>query len=146
MKALWAALLLASGVLLTDCKPADEAQAPPGAAQAYRSQMELGRALEIQPRRLSMGGDIGSHACIRGSYTHRYQAADGGVWLCCIPPNEILSSSFNCSGSVVSILFPGSDDMKIRYCSLAHPTSTQPGFIPACVPAPLEAPGLDEPN
>ncbi|MGL4961864.1 MAG: hypothetical protein ACRC67_11565 [Inquilinus sp.] len=146
MKTLWAALFLASGVLLIGCKPAGEAQAPPGVATAYRSEIELGRTLEIRPRRLSTGGDIGNNSCIRGSYTHRYQATDGDVWLCCIPPNEILSSSFNCSGSVISILFPDSDDMKIRYCSLSHPTSTEPKFIPVCVPAPLEAPGLDEPT
>ena len=146
MKTFSVALFLACGVLLTTCKSADEAQVSSGAAKAYRSEMEFGRTLEIRPRRLSMGGDIGNNACIRGSYTHRYQAANGDVWLCCIPPNEILSSSFNCSGSVIPILFPNSDDMKIRYCSLSHPTSTEPSFIPVCVPAPLQAPGLDEPG
>ena len=117
--------------------------------RTYRTEVSLGRTLALTPRRLPANGDPASHACVRGDYTHVYQTSQGmsgdrEVWLCCIPVEEILSNSFRCADSPFPALFGGTDDAKIRYCSLAHPTSTEPSYIPVCIPAPLQAPGLDE--
>ena len=70
-------------------------------------------------------------------------SGDREVWLCCLPVEEILSHSFRCEDSLFPALFGDNDYTKIRYCSLAHPTSTEPRYIPVCIPAPLRAPGLD---
>ena len=89
-----------------------------------------------------------AHVCVRGDYTHVYETSQGlsgdrEVWLCCIPVDEILRDSFRCADSRFPALFGSSDYMRIRYCGLAHPTSREPRYIPICIPAPLQAPGLD---
>jgi hypothetical protein len=101
------------------------------------------------PAQAFPGGDPASHACIRGEYTHVYETSQGlggdrEVWPCCIPVDEILSDSFRCAASPFPALFGDTDDTKIRYCSLAHPTATEPRYIPVGIPAPLQAPGLDQ--
>jgi hypothetical protein len=77
--------------------------------------------------------------------TKRAKASGGDreVWLCCIPVAEILSESFRCADSPFPMLFGSSDYAKVRYCSLAHPTATEPTYIPLCIPAPLRAPALE---
>ena len=60
-----------------------------------RSEIQLGGPLEFRPRRVP-SGDVGSHACLSGSYTYPYETAGitgREVWLCCIPVDEILSES-----------------------------------------------------
>jgi hypothetical protein len=99
--------------------------------------VELGRPFEIRPMRVPRG-DVMGHSCLRGTYIHQYRTS-GEVWLCCIPVNEILSESFQCAGARLSLL-GSSDYMKIRYCSLLHPTASEPTFIPVCIPAPVQAP------
>jgi hypothetical protein len=89
-----------------------------------------------------------SHACIRGDCTHIYERSQGiggerEVRLCCIPIDEIPKVSFRCANSWFPALFGSSDYTKIRYCSLVHPTLTEPRYIPICIPPALQAPGLD---
>jgi hypothetical protein len=139
-----AILCSALTVVVSSCNVFDGEQ-----DRTYRTEVSLGRTLALTPRRLPTNGDPASHACVRGDYTHVYQTSQGmsgdrEVWLCCIPVEEILGDSFRCADSPFPALFGGTDYAKIRYCSLAHPTSTEPSYIPVCIPAPLQAPGLDE--
>jgi hypothetical protein len=117
--------------------------------KTYKNEVSLGRTLAFLPRRFPAAGDPASHACIRGDYTHVDNTSQGlggdrEVWLCCIPVDEILIDSFRCADSPSPALFGDTDDTKIRYCSLAHPTATEPRYIPVGIPAPLQAPGLDQ--
>ena len=110
-----------------------------------RSEIQLDGPLEFRPRRVPRG-DVGSHACLSGSYTYPYQTAGitgREVWLCCIPVDEILRESFHCAGGTLPRPFGSPEYIKIRYCSLLHPTASEPTYIPVCIPAPLQAPGLD---
>ncbi|HEU4886928.1 MAG TPA: hypothetical protein VFV49_03505 [Thermoanaerobaculia bacterium] len=112
--------------------------------RVFASAIRLGRALEIPARRIP-SGDVAGHACLRGDYTHRYEMNGPfgrEVWLCCVPTAEILRESFRCAGSFFPTLFGNANDQKIRHCSLLHPTATEPTFIPVCIQAPLQAPGL----
>jgi hypothetical protein len=114
-------------------------------APERRSQIQLDRPLEFRPRRV-LRGDVGSHACLSGSYSYPYEAAGitgREVWLCCIPVDEILRESFQCAGGTLPRPFGSPEYIKIRYCSLLHPTASEPTYIPVCIPAPLQAPGLD---
>jgi hypothetical protein len=120
---------------------------PPDGAR--RSEIHLGRPFAFRPRQLPTGGDPASHACIRGDYIYRYETSGlqgREVWLCCIPPEEILRESFHCADSLFPALFGNSDYTKIRYCSLLHPTASEVTYIPVCIPPPLQAPGLDRPR
>ncbi len=113
------------------------------AGQVFVSEIQLDRPLEIRPRLISRG-DLGSHPCLRGSYTYPYEtvgtSGNREVWLCCIPVDEILKDSFHCAGSFFPQLFGSSNDQKIRHCSLLDPRDVEPTFIPVCIPAPLRAP------
>lgn len=127
----------------------ESAQGDPGGLvkapeRHFASAVRLGRALEIPARRIP-SGDVAGHACLRGEYTHRYETNGPfgrEVWLCCVPTAEILRESFRCAGSFFPMLFGNADDQKIRHCSVLHPTATDPTFIPVCIQAPLQAPGL----
>lgn len=114
---------------------------------SYKKSISLGNALAFRPRRLPSGGATSSHACIRGDYNHVYETNGGyhgdEVWLCCVPVNEILRDSFHCASTLLPITHLGGvDHMKIRYCTLLHPTNTEATYIPVCIPAPLTAPGF----
>ena len=117
----------------------------------YQQEVKLGRAIKFRPRPFSPGGqDRTNHACLQGNYSHRYATQEGGrsreVWLCCVPVEELLRDSFNCSDDTLMpaiYTVRGADYAKIRSCHLQHPTSTEPTFIPACIPAPLQAPDLE---
>lgn len=117
--------------------------------RAYTSDIKLAKPLEFRPRRLPTG-DPTDHPCIRGGYTHVFDTDDGQygqreVWLCCVPVEAILSGSFNCgvsdfpTPSIERLLGGSSGYWKIRYCSVLHPTEPEPTFIPACIPAPVQA-------
>jgi hypothetical protein len=111
------------------------------ATQKAQLQLDLGAPLLIRPKKLPTGGGGSYHACLRGQYSHQYRL-DSEVWLCCVPINELLSSSFDCAAGVATLL--GGEYMKVRYCLLeAHPkgpTAREPEFVPVCVPAALKAP------
>ncbi len=111
----------------------------PAAAQdqAVR-ELQLGRALEIRPKPIPKG-NVGGHPCLTGSYTHFYETTGREGWLCCIPIAEILSDDFKCADSLFPLLLGSPEDMKIRFCGLAHPTSAST-YVPVCIPAPLKAP------
>ena len=83
--------------------------------------------------------------CLDSNYIYRYQVAQGvhagDVWLCCIPINELLRDSFRCGGFQLPIHFGSTADQKVQTCSLLNPTSTSVEYVPACIPAPLKAPG-----
>ena len=117
--------------------------------RGYKRAVNLERTLAFRPRRFP-DGDASAHPCIRGDYSHVYEAQsalfEDDVYLCCVPVEEILSDSFPCAASPIPNIFGNTDDAKIRFCSLLHPTETEPTYIPVCIPAPLEAPGLDEPG
>lgn len=116
------------------------ARAAQKTAESARN-VQLGRPFEVRPMRVPRG-DVTGHPCLRGSYIHQYRTSGvtgAEVWLCCIPVNEILSESFQCAGRF-SLSLVSSDYMKIRYCSLLHPTASDPTFIPVCIPAPVQAP------
>ena len=140
-----AILVLAQTILVSSCNLSDGPKGRP--QKTYKSEVSLGRTLAFLPGRFPADGDPASHACVRGDYTHVYEtsrglSADPEVWLCCIPVDEILRDSFRCADSLLPALFGATDDTKIRYCSLADPTSTEPQHIPVCIPAPLQAPGI----
>ena len=139
-------LLAATAVVVSSCNLTDGQKGSPD--KTFQAEVSLGQTLAFIPRRFPADGDPESHACIRGDYTHVYETSSGisgdrEVWLCCLPVDEILSDSFRCADSLFPALFGDTDYTKIRYCSLAHPTSTEPRHIPVCIPAPLRAPGLD---
>jgi hypothetical protein len=116
------------------------ARAAQKTAESARN-VQLGRPFEVRPMRVPRG-DVTSHLCLRGSYIYQYRTSGvtgAEVWLCCIPVNEILSESFQCAGRFPLSLV-SSDYMKIRYCSLLHPTAAETTFIPVCIPAPVRAP------
>jgi hypothetical protein len=113
--------------------------------QIYLREIQLDRALEFRPRRMP-SGDVGGNACLRGSYTHAYETTGmtgREVWLCCIPADEILKDTFQCAGGTLPGRFGSPEYIKIRYCSLLHPTASEPTYVPVCIPAPLQAPDLD---
>lgn len=82
---------------------------------------------------------------MRGEYSHVYETEHGWtgheVWLCCVPVNELLRDSFHCSNAALLSALGDSlgdaDYLKVRYCTLLHPTSPDPVAIPVCIPAPL---------
>jgi hypothetical protein len=80
----------------------------------------------------------------RGNYTHRDESTAGfsgwEVWLCCVSIEELARASFQCADESIGSLFEDTLYMKVRFCSLLHPTSTDPTLIPVCVPAPVVAP------
>jgi hypothetical protein len=144
-----AILLLVPTVAVASCNLPDGQNGRP--EKTFKKEVSLGQTLAFFPRRFPADGDPDAHACVRGDYTHVYETSAGmsgerEVWLCCIPVDEILRDSFRCADSLYPALFGDTDYTKIRYCSLAHPTSTEPRYIPVCIPAPLEAPGLDQPR
>ncbi|MBQ0820046.1 hypothetical protein KBI52_07435 [Microvirga sp. HBU67558] len=111
----------------------------------HMREIQLDRSLEFRPRRVP-SGNIESNACLRGSYSHSYETsgiAGREVWLCCIPVDEVLRDTFQCSGGTLPRPFGSPDYIKIRYCSLLHPTESEPTYVPICIPAPLQAPELD---
>jgi hypothetical protein len=137
--------VLAPIAVVSSCNLTDGQNGRP--EKTFKTEVSLGQTLALFPRRFPADGDPESHACIRGNYTHVYETSQGfsgerEVWLCCVPVDEILSGSFRCADSPFPALFGDTDYTKIRYCSLAHPTSSEPRYIPVCIPAPLEAPGL----
>jgi hypothetical protein len=107
-----------------------------------RGEIRLDRPLEVRPKPVPKG-DIKSHACLRGHYTHRYQTTGGEVFLCCIPVDEILRGSFQCAGGLPLFIFGSPDDIKIRFCSLLHPTASTLTYVRVCIRAPLRAPEPD---
>ena len=140
-------LCLAPAVVVASCNLFDGQKDRP--QKTYKSEVSLGETLAFFPRRFPAGGDPASHACVRGDYPHVYETGQGisggrEVWLCCIPVDEILSDSFRCADSLFPQLFGDTDYSKIRYCSLADPNSSEPRYIPVCIPAPLRAPELGE--
>jgi hypothetical protein len=142
-----AILLLAQTVVVSSCNLSDGQEGRP--QKTHESEVSLGRTLALLPGRFPADGDPADHACVRGDYTHVYEtdqglSGDPEVWLCCLPVDEILRDSFRCADSFLLALFGDADDAKIRYCSLAHPTSREPEYIPVCIPAPLQAPGIDD--
>jgi hypothetical protein len=141
------AVLILAQTVVSSCNLFDGDKPPQ--QKTYKTEVSLGQTLAFFPRRFPADGDPASHACVRGDYTHVYETSQGfsgdrEVWLCCLPVDEILSDSFRCADSLFPALFGDSDYTKIRYCSLAHPTSTEPRYIPVCIPAPLQAPGLND--
>ncbi len=121
-------------------------------APTYKKEVQLGRAIEFRPIRISRG-DLADHACIRGDYMHVYETESGWssspgrpeVWLCCVPIDALLSDQFHCADtlltSILTSIYGGdSDYLKVRFCSLLHPTEIEPVYIRVCIPAPLVAP------
>jgi hypothetical protein len=142
-----AVVLLVQTVVVSSCNLSDGPRGRP--QKTHQSEVSLGRTLTFLPGRFPADGDPASHACVRGDYTHVYETSEGlsgdrEVWLCCVPVDEILSDSFRCADSLFPALFGDTDNTKIRYCSLADPTSSEPQYIPVCIPAPLRAPGDDD--
>lgn len=132
---------IAMGLVLSACDR--------GAERRYSRKVSLERTFEFRPDTLlsRSRGDAADHPCIRGDYHHVYETDSGWygereVWLCCVSIDEILSDSFQCGPSLILDLLATRDPnyMKIRYCSLIHPTETEPTYIPVCIPAPLQAP------
>ena len=118
---------------------------PPG--DVYKDEVRLKRTIELRAINLP-SGDPNCHNCIEGNYIYRYETDNGlsgrEVWLCCVPINELLRGSFNCAdGFLMSLIGIGDEDyLKVRYCHLLHPTSSDPIYIPVCIPAPLVAPNI----
>ena len=115
----------------------------PSTKDVFQDKIEVGRTLEFRPRRFPTGAPT-DHACLRGNYTHRYESTAGfsgrEVWLCCVPIEELAREAFQCADESIGRLFEDTLYMKVRFCSLLHPTSTDPTLIPVCVPAPVVAP------
>ena len=111
-------------------------------------EIQIGGTLTLAERPFRVGGFPANQACVDGSYTHLYTISSGiragEVWLCCVPIAELLRDNFSCAdGATVPIgRFNGgtADDLKVQYCALYDPESTERAFTPACLPAPLQAP------
>ncbi len=120
---------------------------------SYKTALALDKSFAFRPGRLAPSEDRTDHPCLRGNYNHVWETDDGRygrreVWLCCVPPDDIIDGSFDCGSSafptisIGTLLGGGSDYWKIRSCSLLHPTETEPTFVPVCIPAPEQAPGI----
>lgn len=107
--------------------------------ESYARTIDLGQPLSIRPKKLSTGGDVSNHACLKGRYDHQY-AAGNEVWLCCIPIDELKRESFKCAQPIPALNYD-SLYTKVRFCHVQNPTSEEPIFHPVCIPAPLKAPG-----
>lgn len=107
--------------------------------ESYVRAIDLGQPFSIRPKKLPTGGDVGSHACLKGRYDHQYVAGNE-VWLCCIPIDELKSESFQCAQPIPALNYD-SLYTKLRFCHVQNPTSAEPIFHPVCIPAPLKAPG-----
>ena len=117
--------------------PSDDEISAVQKASAYKDPVDLGHPIFIRPRKLSGGGDVTNHPCLKGQYYHRF-VLGSEVWLCCIPVNELLIESFKCADPIPGLDY-SSAYMKVRFCNLQHPTSSEPQFCPVCIPAPLKA-------
>jgi hypothetical protein len=131
-------MLIAASAFLSCALAEQQKPVWPSTKDLFTSKLMLGRTLEFYPRRLATGAPR-DHDCIRGNYSHRYEAGNE-VWLCCVPIEELERDSFRCASESVSSLFADTLYMKVRFCSLLHPTSADQTLIPVCVPAPLVAP------
>lgn len=126
----------------------------PGAVErpkVFAHRLELGQRFELIAAPFRTGGFPSNERCMEGSYIYRHETNSPQygreVWLCCVPVEELLRESFQCAGEILAPLFflGDADLLKIRYCYLYDAQSTELRLIPACIPAPLEAPGVGEP-
>ncbi len=107
----------------------------------FVTEIHLGSALSVAPVTQNTRS---VDSCLTGDYFHPYETSGGmygqEVWLCCVPPEEILKDSFHCADSIFNHLsiFGSKEAGKIRFCSLVHPTSAELTYIPLCIPAPLK--------
>jgi hypothetical protein len=129
-------LVLAVSAMTLFCSACQTAQRIP------LDEFRAGKPIVIAP---AASGAQANQNCLNGTYIYRYQISSGvhagDVWLCCIPINELLRDSFRCGGSLLPVHLGSSADQKVQTCSLLNPISTQVEYIPACIPAPLKAPG-----
>jgi hypothetical protein len=107
----------------------------------YLKELELGKPHSLRPEVISEGNAQACEACMEGRYYHQYTISDGvnagNVWLCCVPINELARESFHCS-CVLNLAYLGNElDRKVQFCLLIDALSTEPNYIPACIPAPL---------
>lgn len=138
-------ICLLSFILICGCHPTSKIGYSSIKNIRYSRQVKLDHPILVKPHTLPSagGGDTSDHPCLRGEYSHIYEATGlhaGEVWLCCVPINDLLTDNFNC-GDV--LLIPGYGDeeyMKITSCHLLHPTSPTPVYVPVCISAPLTAP------
>jgi hypothetical protein len=105
----------------------------------FKDKLEVGKTLEFRPRNLPKGAPT-DHDCIKGNYYHRVGFSGHEVWLCCVAIEELARDSFQCADESIASLFADTLYMKVQFCSLLHPTSSEPRLIPICVPAPIVAP------
>lgn len=147
-------LALAISTLSMVLAPGCARDSGPGAAKqskVFAHRLELGQPFELIAAPFRTGGFPSNERCMEGSYIYRHETDSPlygrEVWLCCVPVEELLRETFQCAGEILSPLFflGDADDLKIRYCYLYDAQSTELRLIPACIPAPLEAPGVGAP-
>lgn len=109
----------------------------------FAGEVRLGERLATTPGRFAAGAQAWQ-GCLDGNYFYPYRISSGrragDVWLCCVPIDELLRESFDCGGFSTFPYFGSAADQKVQTCSLVDPVSEEARFLPACIPAPLEAP------
>ena len=119
--------------------------------RVYQRQLQLEQAIGFLGAPFRTGGFPANENCMKGNYYHVYETDSGynghEVWLCCVPVEELLRESFSCADNVLinpALSYIGDPDyLKVRYCYLYDALSTEVVMMPVCIPAPLEAPGID---
>ena len=147
MQICWAVALAGLAWLPTTVygQGSDEESRQATTTRTYYGEMQIGGPLAFRLKRVPRG-DVASHACLQGSYTHVYRGAGWSgqeVWLCCIPVEDVLSDAFQCATGAFPPILGSSEYLKIRHCSLLHPTAAEATHIPVCIPAPIKAPGTE---
>jgi hypothetical protein len=113
-------------------------------ARQFTNEVRLGESLATMPGQFPAGA-VAWTGCLEGNYHHLYQISSGfragDVYLCCVPIDELLRQSFDCGSIFPRPWFFGSPaDQKVQTCTLLDPVSEELRLIPACIPAPTEAP------
>lgn len=129
----------------------------------YKREFRIGRPIELRPLvareelPFKTSPFAANENCMEGNYDYVYETESGmhghEVWLCCVPIDELLEDYFHCADtgvdaflSIPLLAYPQVSDqdyIKVRYCRLIDATSTELIYMPACIPAPLEAPNTN---
>ena len=143
---MWRIFAITMLVLLVGCDIPDDTVLT--AEPIYQTEVRLGEPISIGAAPFRTGGFPANENCMSGNYVHNHTITSGlragEVWLCCVPVNELLRESFSCAAGALVIGpygYGNADDLKVQFCNLYDALSTELRYTPACIPAPLVAPG-----
>jgi len=111
-------------------------------AEYVKKPIKLGEGLRIKPPPFKTSPFSSNEQCMNGNYIYVYETDSGlhgrEVWLCCVPPEELLQDSFACASGMLVLPYIGDEDyIKVRYCNVIDALSSEVVYIPVCIPAPI---------